>query len=403
MCVRLPAGRPPLRERGSAADLRTPTHNRQSPVTRATPGVRQSVGGAALLLAAACGHSEPFTPGPPRASGPFQASQPLRLTYNIGADTHAAWSADGSRVYYSVQDSFTVDKDRCIARLEATGGVRTTLACPSNPANDTTQVLDQPAPLGGKLAWASSELGIFEHSQFRHAIWLGPDAPAAVATAVRVFPYLAPSGLIHNAPIYLQWLRPGVLLYLGAENGCCRKDTLRFGLEVVLLDVTLSPAAPTYVPGTTRASAVSASDDGTAIYYTFYGDSRVYRQELAGGAVTIAHDFGPGRIARDPSAVGNRLVAIVDGQPRYWDRPPFGFVQIDYGGLVSVVDLTTGAETLMPDRGNLYKRPRLSPDGSRLVVEGYPFSVNLVTDPTGAVVGADTLVSKWADLWLVEE
>jgi Tol biopolymer transport system component len=149
------------------------------------------------------------------------------------------------------------------------------------------------------------------------------------------------------------------------------------------------------VPGTTRASAVNASPDGSTIYYTFPGDSIVYARDLAGGAVTVVHNFGTGHIVRDPSVVGARLVAVVDGQPGYLLLPPFNMVQVDYGGRLVVVDLLTGSETWLPDYGLMYKRPVLSPDGSRFVTEGFPF--------TAIGVPPDTVISKWADLYLFEE
>jgi hypothetical protein len=157
-----------------------------------------------------------------------------------------------------------------------------------------------------------------------------------------------------------------------------------------------------FIPNTHRASSVAAGRDGGSVIYTFSGDSRVYRQTLADSTVALLHDFGAGRIARDAQVVGNRLVAVVDGIPGYRDAPPFLGIQIDYGGILSVVDLTSGTETLVPDRGNLYKHPVLSPSGQELVVEGYPFTTTQRSNPDGTIA-IDTVVSKWADLWLLEE
>jgi hypothetical protein len=140
---------------------------------------------------------------------------------------------------------------------------------------------------------------------------------------------------------------------------------------------------------------VSASPDGATIYDTFPGDSVVYAQNLASRAVTVAHNFGIGHIVRDPSVVGTRLVAVVDGKPGYRFVPALNMVQVDYGGLLVVVDLATGSESWLPDHGLMYKRPALSPDGSRFVAEGFPDAL--------AGVPLDTVISKWADLHLFEE
>lgn len=357
------------------------------------------------LLLLACTHGEPFSDGSPQGGeGPASDVPPIRLTYNIGQDGWAAWSADGRALYYSAQDSFTVDKDRCVLRMPAGGGAGRPLACPAGPAgNGLTEIFDQPAPLGGQVAYSSSELGIDEHAPYRHAIWIADDTAFAPARRVLGFPYTAPSGAPHDAPIYLQWLAPGTLLFIGAENGCCRKDTLRFGEQVALLDVTGATPVLSFVPHTTRASAVQASSDGTAIHYTIAGDSRVYRQVLATGTVDTLHDFGPGRVARDPQVSGPRLYAVVDGHDGFGDSPPFYAVQVDYGGRLVEVDLGTGQETDRSVPGFLYKRPRLSPDGRRLVVEAYPMTISTQSDTAGNVIAADTSVSRWADLWLTEE
>jgi len=357
-----------------------------------------------LVVLAGCGHAEPFTTDAPGDGGPRDATAPVRLTYNIGQDGWAAWSADGTTLYYSAQDTFTVDKDRCIVRMPGGGGTRSPLACPADPGgNDTTEILDQPAPRGGRLVYASSTLGVDEHSPFRIALWLARDSSFAPATRLFDFPYTAPSGRSHDAPLFLQWLRDDVLLFIGAENGCCRKDTMRFGEQVVLLDVGGAAPVRSFVPGTTRASAVQAAADGATIYYTIAGDSRVFAQVLTTGQVDTLHDFGPGRVARDPQLRGTTLFAIVDGHDGFTDLPPFDDVQVDYGGTLVAVDLATGTETRQGDTLHLYKRPRLAPGGGALAVEGYPMTINVLRDSTGTIILADTSVSRWADLWLLEE
>jgi hypothetical protein len=357
----------------------------------------------ATVLILACGHSDPFGTQRPVEDGPFSGAQPIRLTYNIGADEWPAWTADGTTIYYSTQDSFKLDPrgvfpetDQCIARIPAGGGSRTDVACPLTPtSNDTTEILEQPAPLGSQLAYAVSELGVKEHSPYRFSLWMTTTTPFAAAQKLLQFPYAAPSGKSHDAPLNLQWLRPGVLLYLGAENGCCLKDTSRFGEQAVLLDVSVTPPVKNFIPGTSKASAVSASHDGASIYYTFPGDSMVYARDLATGTVTVVHNFGTGHIVRDPSVAGTRLVAVVDGQPGYRDIPPFDSVQVDHGGLLVIVDLATGTESGLPDYGLMYKRPVFSPDGSRFVAEGFPYVA------TG--IPPDPVVSRWADLYLFSE
>ena len=160
---------------------------------------------------------------------------------------------------------------------------------------------------------------------------------------------------------------------------------------------------PVLVAGTTGANSLAVGADGRTVYYTFPESSQVYRQTVDNGAVSIIHDFGLGRVARDPQVVGNRLIAVVDGRYRNRDVPPYPPIQQDLGGVLVSVDLTSGIETPLPAQGNnLFKRPALSPSGQRIVAEGYPFILNTVLDSTGTPV-TDTLLSAIADLWLVEE
>ncbi|HXI21885.1 MAG TPA: hypothetical protein VNH46_12395, partial [Gemmatimonadales bacterium] len=110
-----------------------------------------------------------------------------------------------------------------------------------------------------------------------------------------------------------------------------------------------------------------------------------------------------GHIVRDPDVAGGRMIAVLDGQPNLRFVPAFGTVQVDYGGHLVLVDLATGGETILPDNGMLYKRPRFSPAGDRIVVERYPHQISTFRDANGAIIGADTVTSKWDDLWLLEE
>jgi WD40-like Beta Propeller Repeat len=353
------------------------------------------------LLMAGCAHSDPFAAARPgTASGPFQDTRPRQLTLNLGFDNWPSWTPDGTQVYYSSQVMPPGDVDRCIDLLPRRGGTRLEIQCPRN-SDGITDELEQPTSDGTWLAWSRAEVPVVLQAQYSFSIWIAPVATRAAPRMVQAFPYDAPSGKSHGAPLYLQWHKPGVLLYLGAEvGGCCRTDTLRFGEQVVLLDLTGPTPVRTFVPGTERASAVTRSEDGSSIYYTFYGDSRVYQQVLATGDVTVLHDFGAGHIVRDPDVSGNRLVAVLDGKHNLQNVVPFGMVQIDYGGILYLVDLATGIETRLADSQRLYRHPRLAPGGSGIAAEGYPFSA--ITQP-GPPPFADTTVVRIDDIWILEE
>lgn len=354
-----------------------------------------------LLLAAGCAHGDAFMADRPVGqAGPFRDTEPRQLTLNLGYDNWPAWTPDGASVYYSSQVQLPGEQDRCIDLLSHFGGTRLEVQCPKD-SDGVTQELEEPTSDGTRLAWSQAEVAVAVQAPYAISIWTAPVAGRAAPQRVLAFPYDAPSGRSHATPLYLQWISPGVLLYLGAEvGGCCRTDTLRFGEQVVLLDLTGPAPVRTFVPGTERASAVSRAENGNAIYYTFYGDTRVYQRVLATGAVTVLHDFGAGHVARDPDVSDNRLVAVVDGKPNVQDLPPFGTVQIDHGGTLVLVNLTTGVETRLVDSERYYRRPRFGPGGQRLVAEGYPYVISTISENPPL---ADTSVVRISDLWILEE
>lgn len=354
------------------------------------------------LLVAGCGHADPYSDSDPVQNG--SPGSPGRLTYNIGTDSWATW-LDANTIWYSAQDSLQHDRDHCLVSIPASGGTYTTRQCPPYPQNNLTEIPQQPTILDGMVAWAVADLGTFppEHVQYRFAIYTAATTRNAAPRLIMRFPYIAPSGLNHDAPLYLRWVNPTTLAYIGAEAGCCNKDTLRFGEQIVLLDISGATPVKTFVPDTYRANALGVTADGLSLYYTFYGDHRVYQRNIASGAVSVIHDFGTGHIVRDPDIVGTRLVATIDGRPTFGDYPPFDSVAVDRGGNLVTVNLTSGAETLVAAGEFLFKRPRLSPTGDRFVAEAFPLTLTDIRSPTGALLGIDTTVSHWADLWTFEE
>jgi hypothetical protein len=108
----------------------------------------------------------------------------------------------------------------------------------------------------------------------------------------------------------------------------------------------------------------------------------------------VVHDFGASGVARDVHAVGNRVTAVVGGRVAFSVDPRAGPVQWDSGGVVHVVELGETGSLALDTPGRLYRRPALSPDGGRIVAEGYPLII------TGPVNAPDTTVSRSSDLYL---
>jgi len=135
------------------------------------------------------------------------------------------------------------------------------------------------------------------------------------------------------------------------------------------------------------------------VLYTLPGDSRIYRRNLASGAVTVAHDFGAAGPARDLDAAGTRIVAVVGGLVGPVDDPDLGTIQVDRGGVLHLVDLADHSDTPVPEAGRLYRRPALSPAGDVVVAEGYRFNVAPVMDPGTGETVLDTTITSNSDLY----
>lgn len=353
-----------------------------------------------LLLLAACAHSEPFS-GANNApvDGPFHDAQPLQLTFNPRLDTWPSWAPDERQVYYGAEDPGP-EFDVCLQALPIAGGTATPLACPLRIADDTTEILDNPVSDGSRLAWIRGTVRAGIPAAPFWSLWVRPLANGAAATRLQQFPETAPDGAVHDLPRFLQWLKPGVLLYLGTQSlGCCGADTLKVGQQAVLLDLTGATPVKTYIPGTERITAVSGSSDGLAIVFTRPGDSLVYRRVLASGLVDTLHNFGTGHVVRDPVLRGNTLAALLDGMIRLDTFPPFGESWVDKGGLLNLVDVGTGAATQVEDTKHFWRHLRLSADGNRILAEGYPYTLVTTQIGPGSFV-TDTIVSALSDIWL---
>ena len=334
-----------------------------------------AVVGLALALAG-CGHSAPPAAPESGSSRPFAGGSPRRLTFNLGDDRAPAWLPDGSGLLYSFQRLDRPDHDRCLGLLPPDGGRLERMLCDANPAaDDSTNVLTEPAPTGdGRVAYLLVGSQTIDITPDYTAVVLGT-LDGAAARVLRTFPYVAPDTVRHDAASQLRWLDATTIMYLaervGYERPCqrCPIDTLRTGVDVVRLDLTDAAASLTVVPGTRFASAVARGESADIIYYTLGGDARVYRRVLSTGTVSVAHDFGAG-IARDVQVVGARLIAVVGGDVSFAFDSVLGYpIQRDHGGSLVLVDLASGAETVLPGNGLALRHPALAPSATRLVAE----------------------------------
>jgi hypothetical protein len=355
-------------------------------------------------LSAACGHSDPFS-NPLGTDTPFDPSPPVRLTLSDGHDGHPAWIADGSGILYSASQPTREDGDVCLAELPPGGGSQRRLVC-NLPGDRTTRDAAQSPAAGtdGSLAFLSAgNGGLAGTNPALIGIAVSSSLDASEAQTVRRLPFTPDGGTLQDYAGYLRWLAPARLAYIGQRfrlfrpcgDTACPFDTLLYGTEVTLVDLSGGSAAVTVVPGTGQATGVAAVEEGAAILFTLPNDARIYRRDLAGGEVTVLHDFGAEGIVRDVHASGDRVAAVVGGRVAYSVNPALGPTQWDSGGILRVLGPAADDEVILETPGRLYRRPALSPDGTRVVAEGFP--VIIVALPAG---GFDTTVGKRADLYL---
>ncbi len=310
-----------------------------------------------LLAVIGCSHSESFPNGRPVEVGPRTTVPPIQLTYDLGYDLYPVWLTDGSEVAYT-WSSIADSGNRCLAVIPGEGGSRHSQKCwPKSRLADSVAGLNWVAPRSdGEAAWVD-QVGKRSHRPpDRSALRVGMLQSADSGVPVLSFPYLAPSGMLHNTGIFLTWLGPDSLAYIGTRLDWGRFDTTATPLEVAILDLTTAPAAVTIVPNTSGATSLSASPDGRTIYYTLANDTRVLAQTLTTGEVTTLLDFQGLGTAGSISLGGNFLGAIV-------------------GGNLVRVNLTSGViDQIIPEAG-AFIVGRISPSGERAVVQQF--------DPTG--------------------
>ena len=348
-----------------------------------------------VISASACSHSEPFA-NPETGEEPFDPGPPVRLTVNPAHDGSPSWLADGSGILYSAQQLDRDDADVCLAELPPTGGQQRRLVCDIPGDGESTDAAQSSAASAdGRVALLSAGNGtIGGTSPVFLDLALLSTLDAMDAQRVRALPFTPTGGSPQDYAGHLRWLTADALVYVGqrfrTKQDClaCVRDTVIVGTEVTTL--TVDGTTATAVPGTELATGVAPILDGSAILYTLPNDTRIYRRALGSGDVTVVHDFGAEGIARDVHAVGNRVAAVVGGRVAFSVDPLLGPVQWDSGGVLHVFDLEETGSQSLDTPGRLYRRPALSPDGSRIVAEGYPLIIE----------GPDTTVSRSGDIYL---
>jgi hypothetical protein len=333
-----------------------------------------------VLVAVACAHEAPSTPGAYTPNQPSGSGALVRLTFNGGVDLGPTWLPDGSGILYTMERLDRSDLDRCLALLPATGGTIQREICDRTPAADDSVNAYAPAAVSsdGRLAYvrasASLAVGWPRAPLTQELVVASWDQPSA-ARVLRTIPYPGPSGRTHQSVSQLRWLGDSSLVFIGQNVDypalcatCSQVDTLATGLEIVRLDFSGPSVTLTMLPGTDQASSVASTGRDT-VYFTLNGDTRVFRLVLSTSALEVVHDFTVGGIARDVTVTAGRLVAVVGGKVTFANDAVLGPMQRDSGGTIVAVDLASGAETALTPALEFYRHAALAPDGRHAVAE----------------------------------
>lgn len=329
-----------------------------------------------LLALAGCNHQDPFPSGDPAPNGPRSSTPPIQLTFSPGFDQSPGWLDDGSAFVYSLDQEGAPPGNRCLGEMPAAGGTRIVTKCLIAPANDSLRALGPATPgPAGLVAWVDARSLNGRKTPDVEVLRVGTIAAHDTGVRVVSFPYPATSGNLHVTATSLAWLSSTRLAYIANDRfivgpcQACKPDTLLVSREAVLLDLSTTPATLALIPNTAEVTSLFPSADGLSLYFTRAGDTRVYQRVLASGAESTVHDFG-GPIARDISIRGNQLTAVVGGHVQYGVDPIIGARQVDSGGTLVRVDLTSGGETPLAVGSSLARHPALSPSGNAILVEG---------------------------------
>lgn len=246
---------------------------------------------AFLLLAAACGHSEPYTTTPTNTDGPFGAAVPTRLTYNSFTDSAASLTADGQGLMY-LYTGFA-NGDRCIGLMPAGGGSRRWELCDTRfEAADSGKSYSAAAlSSDGQLLYISALARRGRDAPDRTTLWLADSALPFQRRALISFP-INVGGQGVSWLTDAQWTGPdnfiarAGLLSVAKECDRCPLDTTVVPAGMVRGTITATGATLSFVPGAESPEVMALAENGGVIVF-MRSFTEVLRVPATGGTPTL--------------------------------------------------------------------------------------------------------------------
>ncbi|MEO5826704.1 MAG: hypothetical protein ABIR59_12510 [Gemmatimonadales bacterium] len=320
-------------------------------------------------LSAGCTHSDPPSFVAPPPDGTFNATSPVRLTYNPAMDTDGSFSEDGKFIVYTYSVAGRRDRDRCLGIIPAGGGTRLFERCETRLAyNDSSDTYTSGAlAADGRLLYLRVTSRIATQVPAGPGLYLAP-SPDAPGQLLLTLP-LAVGGQTATWLSDIRWTGTGSFTALAQQitvvprcPGCSLRDTVLVPLFVAAGTISGSAAALQPISGTDGAIAYAVSSNGTQILFT-RGATTLELVSASGGASSTVATIPVGQItglgcARDVCVVSARLDEF----------NPFG-VPITSWGLFSVP--FSGGPLIQRARSEsaVWTRPRVSPSSTDILVQ----------------------------------
>lgn len=370
-----------------------------------------------MLVLVGCTHTEPPTVADSISDGPFNHTQPIRLTWSELAEIEPGFSADGQWITYVFERDG--DRDRCIGVLPARGGtrVRTLCAWELDEAGKRDGMSAPALHTDGRLLFTRQFGRMFVMPNDSSALYLAGagsgDAPVKLASLPVNLPGSARSWPDLMAPV---WISDNELLTLTAQRfpywglNCqfdCPHDwvrvplidTLKLGIEIARLRFdgstptlistfpALHASAWAYDASTSMIYFVQRTVDPEDVTFMESTSDTLYRVPLGGGSREAVLGFD----RMDPPEF-TRIHGVAAGSGRV-------FVSASWPAVYDTNTVTVRPNT--PLTGIIFE---LMPDGSRRTLPGATSHHwgNLAVSPDGRSLVAESVHTDGSsDLYLI--